>query len=482
MVRKCCIFSILFASMFACAPRLRAQSTDAQPEKPVPPDTLNSPGDKTQKNTDDLFPIDMAVATPDTRPLAGAQAITLGTVTKTYNFLLPSFSVVAQGQISPGASNPSGVPDTSFSGFAAGRVAMNHVSMNSSILLDYLAGGSFPDKAALGSSVIQSLDFAYSTQRKRWTTTLGESFTYTSAAPFGYGGLGGLDSLGIGLGNGLGYSTGFLPNFIPDQSLFLDGAPRISNAVIGQEDYALSHRSSLTFSTSYGLLKFINAGFEDGGGVSFQAGYNYELSRKNTISLAYQFSRFSFFSAPTKILDHSALVFYGRRVTGRMSFQVSAGPQIATYHDAVNNTGTSVSWAMYSVLNYQFGRTRLAGSYSRSQTGGSGLFLGAETDTVSGSATQKFNRNWDGSVNVGYARTQSLKQTTPAENLSTPAAWFTTGQLTRHFLRFGSLFFSYAFSHQSSLAGLCTLPSCNGSTNSHAISIGYTWGLHPLLL
>jgi len=482
MFAKRYILWLYLAGTLACGHGLRAQSTGAQPDKPIPPDSIGGASDNAANNPDEIFPIDQPKLTPDTRPLAGAQALTLGTVNKSYNFILPSFSVVAQGGYSSYSPSSTSGSNTTFGGFAAGRLALNHVSTYSSILLDYLAAGSFSQDSSLGNSVIQSLSIAYTFQRGRWTTMLGDQLSYTPASPFGFGGLGGLDSLGIGLGNGVGYDPGFLPNYVPNQTLFLDGASRLSNSVIAQDDYALTHRSSLTFVGSYGVLKFFNAGFEDGNSVSFQAGYNYALSRKDSIAVAYQFGRFAFFNAPTKIMTHAAIFSYSRRVTGRMSFQVGGGPQAQVFDEPGTNNQTAMNWTLQSGLSYEIGRTALSASYSHSQTGGSGLFIGAETDTITGSANRRLNRSWAGSMSVGYARNQTLKQTTPTGYSANPETWFAAVQVSRQFFRYGSVSLSYGFSHESSLLGFCTLPSCTASTSSQFISVSYTWGLRPLVL
>jgi len=481
MIRTLYIAVSILLGLLLFSAGVRGQDTSAQPDKPLPPDTLNTKNDASQEEADAIFPIDTPKVVPDTRPLAGAQALTLGTVSKTRSFILPSFTAMAQWQKSPYLSSSSNNSDTSFNGFVGGRLALNEISQNSSLLLDYLAGGSFAKNYTLGNSLIQNLDFAYTLHRGRWTTMLGDEFSYLSAAPFGFGGIGGLGSLGIALGNGVGSSPGFLTNFAPSQSLFLNGAARISNSVIGQEDYALSHRSSLTIVGSYGVLKFIDAGFEDGSNVSLQAGYNYAVSRKDIISVSYQFNRFVYFNAPPKILNHVAQFAYARRLTGRVTFQVSGGPQFQDYQDALTETGNAVGWSLYSSLFYDLGRTGFSASYSHGQTGGSGIFLGAETDLAQGMASHKFSRDWDGSLMLGYSRNNTLRQTTTVDGTASPQAWFATGQLNRHFIRYGSLFVSYTISRQSSLSSFCSLPSCNAAT-SHFVSVGYTWGLRPVVL
>jgi len=120
----------------------------------------------------------------------------------------------------------------------------------------------------------------------------GDQLSYTSQSPFGFGGLGGLNSLGVGLGNGVGSNAGFRNDFLPGQSILITGSPQISNAAIGEVSYALNHRASLTFVGSFGLLDFVNAGFQNSSYATFQGGYNYLLDRKNSIAVFYRFNDF----------------------------------------------------------------------------------------------------------------------------------------------------------------------------------------------
>ena len=54
------------------------------------------------------------------------------------------------------------------------------------------------------------------------------------------------------------------------------------------------------------------------------------------------------------------------------------------------------------------GASGVSFSYVRGLTGGSGVFLGATSNTFSGSAHHQFTRYWTGSVNGGYALNNSL--------------------------------------------------------------------------
>src|SRR4029077_5250186 len=199
----------------------------------------------------------------DTTPLSGAQNLTLGLPASGHSLLLPSFGISTQAQFNPYNSNQPNDPSVIGTTYLTGRLALSRSSGRSELSLDYTTGGSFSTDSTLGNSAIQNLHFSDSIHWGRWSMMIGDQFSYTPQSPFGFGGLGSLNTLGVGLGNGVGSDPGFRNDFLPGQSILISGSSQISNSVIGELDYALGHRSSLTFAGSYGLLNFVDAGFQN---------------------------------------------------------------------------------------------------------------------------------------------------------------------------------------------------------------------------
>ena len=108
-----------------------------------------------------------------------------------------------------------------------------------------------------------------------------------------------------------------------------DAAGARSHKFVRQEfDEFLTARTSLTFVGGYSLLHYFDTALLDYGDATFQGGYNYQMSRKDTIAVSYLFSGFRYSNFNQSINTHTVAVSYGRRVTGRLAFQASAGPQI----------------------------------------------------------------------------------------------------------------------------------------------------------
>jgi hypothetical protein len=290
--------------------------------------------------------------------------------------------------------------------------------------------------------------------------------------------MGGLGNLGVSLGS-VGTAPGFRQDLIPNQTILTNAAARVSTATFAQTSYALGYRSSLTFFGTYGALHFLDGGFQNSSSVAAGAGYNYLLSPLNSMSVSYGFSRFMFAHLPGGADSHRVQLSFARRITGRLSFQVGAGPDIQVYRSALAGPGTLLSWAMNAGLNYQLRSWQTGLNYSHSLTGGSGVLPGAETDAFSGNLSRSFG-NWQGGLTLGYARNHALQQT--SASAITPQGWFAGVQASHRFVSFGSLYASYNVSRQSTLSTICSLPACGTGGLTQTISVGYNWGFRPIVL
>lgn len=458
----------LLSVLFLCASATEAQDA-GEPPKPAMGDSASA-----------ALRTDVPQDIPDTRPLAGAQNLSLGSQASTHSFLLPSFGVTTQAQTNPHGSSLTGQPSFFSTTYVSGRLGMNKISARSELLVDYLTGGGFSSESGKGSTIVQSLDFAETIHWGRWSQMFGDQFTYLPASSFGFAGLGGLNNLGVNLGS-VGSTPGFRQDIVPSQSIMTNGADRIGNAVVSQTTYGLGYRSSLTFVGAYGTLDFLDNGLQSSSSVSAIAGYNYLLSPLNAMSVSYGFGRLMLSNSRQRMDNHTVQLSFARRITGRLSFQVGAGPDVRIFRSPLAGPGTVVSLALSSGLNYQLRQVGTGFDYSHSLTGGSGVLPGAETDTFSGHLGRRFG-SWETSLSVGYSRNQALRQTIINANAITPQGWFAGVQASRHFLRYGSLFFSYNASRQSGLARICSLPACGTNTLTQTISIGYNWGLRPIVL
>jgi hypothetical protein len=412
----------------------------------------------------------------DTRPLAGVQNLSLGS-RSSHSFLLPSFGVTSALQFN-GYDTSAGTSSPQSTTYLSGRLGVNKISSRSELTVDYLAAGGFSSDSNQGSSVIQSLDFAETIRGGRWSETFGEALSYLPSSSFNFGGMGGLGNLGVSLG-AAGTTSGFRQDLIPNESILTNGSARVNSATMVQTGYALGYRSSLSVFGSYGTLHFLNGGLQNNSTVTTGVGYNYLLSPLNSMSISYGFSTLMLPNLPRGPDSHSVLMSFGRRVTGRLSLQIGAGPDIQLFQSPLAGSGMVLSWTANGALNYQMRSWGTGLSYNHSITGGSGVLPGAETDLFSGHAGRKLG-SWQTSLGLGYSRNHALQQT--FATTFAPQAWFAGVGMSRGFTNFGSLNISYNVSRESSLAGACALPACGTSGLTQSVSLGYSWGFRPIVL
>ncbi|MGH9738314.1 MAG: hypothetical protein ACRD4X_06955, partial [Candidatus Acidiferrales bacterium] len=267
-----------------------------------------------------------------------------------------------------------------------------------------------------------------------------------------------------------------------------------SNASVLQLETFVTPRSSITMTGGYSLLHFFGNNLDDSGDATFQGGYNYQLTRHDTVAATYAFSNFRFSSLNESIYTHSIEGSYGRLVTGRLALQIAAGPELAVFNQgggtsggtvgglgASNGSSTHVYWTLNSSLNYQYQRTRLGVSYWHGVTEGSGVLAGAQTDFATGSWTRQMSRTFSSGLSAGYSRNASLPiagSTASGENYD---YWFAGASFARPFTETLALTVSYQMQYQTSNTTFCIGPACGMSIVRHLISVGLSWHERPLL-
>src|SRR5262249_17779609 len=144
----------------------------------------------------------------------------------------------------------------------------------------------------------------------------------------------------------------------------------------------------------------------------------------------------------------------GRRVTGRLALQLSAGPQVFNIGPSLNHT----DWTLSSALTYQTARASYSFGYSRGVSAGSGTFEGAVTHRISGSMRYSLTRLWTTSSVGGYALNRALT-IVPGVNNSY-GNYFGNASLERILTPQLRLRFDYALQQQNAGTGACPATGC----------------------
>jgi hypothetical protein len=424
---------------------------------------------------------------PDTRSLTGVQPFSLGAPT-TRSYWQPHFDISTTIDSNPleNAGSTDWGTWTSFSG----GVDIHRASANTDMELSYIGGGSISNNSNVSNGVVQVLSFSDKYSFRRWAISFFDGLNYLPESSFGYGGLGGSVTPGTG-------PSGPGSVFGPGQSLLTGRGQNLGNSFDTEVDVFLTPRSSLTFVGGYSVLDYFDSDRLNYGTANFRAGYNHQLDRKNTIGLSYTFSEYDYTNFDQSIVDSSVQVSYGRRVTGRLAFQIAAGPQIASFHTPIStNTGSSggggtgsttagpttqVYLALGTNLQYAIKRTSMALAFNHGVGGGSGALAGSLTDTVTGSVTRQVSRTFSSGFSGGYSRNHGVAIGTTTASNQNYGYWFGGANLSHPLGRSLGINVSYQVQYQTSNDAFCLGPTCGKSVVRNTISVGVGWHERPRL-
>jgi hypothetical protein len=454
----------------------QSQPTQDQSAQPIP--AYRSPLASAADNGDS--DANAGPQAPDTRALAGAQNLGLGGPETVRSYWQPHFDIfgTADSNAQETASGSGWGTWTSFSG----GVDVHRTSGNSDMTLSYTGGGMISSGTGASNGIVQELGFTDKFTLRRWTITFLDQTSYLPESGFGFGGLGETSLPGLGTGG-----AGSI--FTPGQTLLTGREQNLANAFDTEADVSLTPRTSLTFVGGYSLLHNFDSDLINYGAATARVGYNYLWTRKDTVAVFYTYSALRYSNFNQSIDDHTIQASYGRRVTGRLAFQVAAGPQIAVFRIpiAVGGSGTpamnstELFWSLNAALQYQLRRIALGLSYNHGVSAGSGVLAGSEADTVSGSATRQMSRTFSSGITGGYSRNKGLVVGTTTPSSQTYDYWFVGANLSHPVGRALGLTFSYQMQYQDSNVPFCIGPTCGTSVIRHLISVGVGWHERPLL-
>lgn len=450
-----------------CAPAASAQQPDPRVNPPVAPDQPLLTGESSSKEGPTAPAIEPGeeAMTPDTRPLSGAEQFTLGEMGRARNYFLPSFesfeAVDTNSHIT--ATQSDILSMTSL----IGRIALRRIWSRYQFTTDYRGGGTLYWPQSELNTSIHDFGFSQKIDWRRWSLLLSDRVSYFPESSFGFGGFqSGQSSLG----------GSFDPVFQPSQSILTVISSRLSNTAVAEVQLNLSRKSSMTASASYGILRFQQAGFVNNSDLIFRAGYTYNLTPRDTIGLIYGFNEYRFEGTPQQIINHTGHFAYGRRITGRLALQLSAGPAIYIFRNPLAGSSRQLSWGLESDLIYSFPKTQFRIAYTSYLTGGAGVLSGARSDEVRLTARRMLSRNLSSSLDLGFARNTAFQQTTRVTGNPTFNTWYAGLQLRRRLGRNMDVFLNYYFEHQDSGIALCAVSICGGpTTQRHHFRLGFNW-------
>lgn len=408
--------------------------------------------------------------------LSGVQNPSLG-VEPTRSYWQPHFDVFGTADSNAQQLGQGRDWTTWISGSAGADI--HRVSGISNMTLSYAGGGMYSNgNSSLGSGITQQLSFADKLTYRRLIVSIFDQASYLPQSSFGFG----------GLGVQLPTNSGLV--FNPGQSTLTGWGQNLNNSTAVEVDYLLTPRSSLTVSGGYSLLHYFDSSLFNYGIVNARAGYNYQLSPRNSFAMIYTFGDFRYPNPNESFDQHTLQASFGRIVSGRLSFQVAAGPEAVVPQSSPTGVGipggftlptqTQILWSLSTSLQYQQRRYGMNLSYSHRVGGGSGVLVGAQTNTVTGSLTRQMSRTFSSGFTAGYSRNSGLPGAGAATN-QLYDYWFGGVNLTNPIGETFALTLGYQVQYQTSNTAECVGPTCGTNVLVHMISVGLGWHERPLL-
>src|SRR6516162_349986 len=392
---------VVLGTLFVLSLSLGAAAMCAQEEPPPAPDAppkpagYSFPGIGIGQQEGDLQ--------PDSSPLTGMQNATLGLPEIRHSYWVPGVQFTSNE-----FSNSGGSGWTSDNYFI-GNLSLVQAWNRALLAVNYSGGGYVSSNSQQGGGYYQQLALAQNYQSERWLIQFVDQFSHLPQSAFGFGGGTNLGIPGVG------------GNYTPNQTIYGIG-PFTSNVSALQATYALSRRSSVTVVGSYGLLRFEQGNYDSNTTVA-SAGYNYQLTRNDTLGLVYRYSSYQYPGNPQAYSDHAVNVAYGRKVTGHLGLSLFIGPEITNFRIPVGNTSQNIGLSAAANMTYAFERGVFTVGYLHGLSAGSGVLIGSNLDSVTATVSRQLTRQWSGSLNFGYSHNRPVVGTA-ASGSPTYSDWF----------------------------------------------------------
>lgn len=388
--------------------------------------------------------------------------------------------------------------------------------------VNYIGGVDWYNNSGGHVYTVQALE---GTQRFLWRTgqlALRDSFSYLPEGAFGFGSFG-------GAGGAFG-ATGGLPGGVTEPGIFSNGQfgsigtqPRITNMGMVDVTQYLSPRTSVVLTGAYGVTDFLdnpdtpscaaNTGCYFNSQMAIgQAGFNYQISRRNQIALVYAYEEIHF---PTELAGSINVnlwqLLYGHRISGKLDFLIGGGPELVRRVQSqeelfgqiplglpcttisggllpcVTTTSKFITGSARMSLRYHVSaRTELLLTYLRYISPGSGFFGGANTNVVRFAADHSLARRWTLITDTGYAQNSRLLTETAgiAAGTSQYHYWYAGAGVHRVLGRYFGAFATYQFNEFGFSDHGCTgtATNCGRSFGRNILLLGVHWTPNPIRL
>jgi len=240
-------------------------------------------------------------------------------------------------------------------------------------------------------------------------------------------------------------------------------------------------RRGVKMRSTEALQRFIDSGNVNSDSEILNAGYNYAITRKDTIGLVYLFSAYRYPGNPQAIGDHVGQFVYGRKITGRLALRLAVGPEVTTFRVPIGGSTQKIGGAGNAALTYAFARSGVRLSYIHGVSEGSGVFTGSNIDEAIATWSRQLTRAWNGSLSFGYAKNRQILS---VSGLASPSynTWLAGAGLSRALGRAADFSVAYEAQIQNSNVAICSTPNCGTNYTTHQVFLTFKWHTRPLVL
>ncbi len=301
---------------------------------------------------------------------------------------------------------------------------------------------------------------------KNWNFVVDDAFSYLPESPTtGLSGIPGVGDIGV---------TPVQIGDQPSQSILTNYATRISNGLNGGATRKINTSWSANGSASWQILHFfgdagINSSIETG-----TVGSTYHINARSSASanVTYTYTNDTYLGVSYPFVAESINLEYQRQISRFLTVSVSGGPQ-KTYGSG--NTDllipSQITGVGSATLTYSRRTTSAVVGFTRATNSGSGVVLGALTNSIFGSVREQFSRNWQGALTASYSQSTSLANVVGVDQ--NYHSTYGGGQVSRRLGRAFSAYFSYTAVTQSE--GNAGYPLSAFSGLSQTFSVGVTY-------
>jgi hypothetical protein len=297
----------------------------------------------------------------------------------------------------------------------------------------------------------------------RWTVAVSDSLSYLPETPAT--GLSGIPGVGD-----LSGTTGTANS--ASQSVLTGYATRLDNSVSGNVTRTLTGKTSLSGSSSCEIQRFLNSSSGlDSNQASGTIGTNHRIDARNNAGVNYSYSHFTYAATESSFSSQVASFEYNRQWTRKVSMSGSIGPQWTNVSGSSFDGSTKLNYAAGFHLTYAGKSSSSSLNYTRSNNTGSGVSLGARTDSVSVSGSRRVGYSLQLAGSLSFARSANLSPLV-ASSLTTQSLIMSV-QGSRALSRSLFAFVSYTDERQSFQGTASALSPFSG--NYQILSVGITY-------